>query len=67
MTIYTKRELAMLYFPKVSPKVATNKLARWIRRSDELSRLLTEAGYKPANKFFTVRQLRIIYAFLGEP
>ena len=57
----------MLYFPKVSPKVATNKLARWIRCSDELSRLLAEAGYKPANKFFTVRQLRIIYAFLGEP
>lgn len=67
MKIFTKRELAMLYFPKVSPKVATNKLARWIRRSDELSHLLAEAGYKPANKFFTVRQLRIIYAFLGEP
>ena len=67
MKIYTKRELAMLYFPKLPPKTATNKLARWIRNSEELSRLLAEAGYNPANKFFTVRQLRIIYDFLGEP
>lgn len=57
----------MLYFPKLPAKTATNKPARWIRRSGELSRLLAGAGYNPANKFFTVRQLRIIYDFPGEP
>ncbi|MBO5426998.1 MAG: DUF4248 domain-containing protein [Prevotella sp.] len=67
MKVYSKRELAMLYFPKATPKVATNRLARWINRSEELCQLLAEAGYRPANKLFTVRQLRILFAYLGEP
>lgn len=67
MKVYSKRELAMLYFPGVTPKAATNRLAGWIKRSEELSRQLAEAGYKPANKLFTVRQLKIIFAYLGEP
>ena len=67
MKVYTKRELAMLYFPNSSPKVATNHLAAWIRRTTDLRRQLSEAGYKPSAKMFTVRQLTIIYNFLGEP
>lgn len=67
MKVYTKRELAMLYFPKAVPKTATNRLARWINRSDELRRRLEEAGYSPKNKLYTVRQIRIIFDILGEP
>ena len=67
MKIYTKRELAMLYFPNCSPKAATNNLARWINRTFELRQLLTDAGYKPANRYFTVRQIELIYRFFGEP
>jgi len=67
MKVYTKRELAQLYFPGYNPRTATNRLARWIRRSDELCRRLCEAGYRPANRLLTVRQLRILYEHLGEP
>ena len=66
MKIYTKRELAMLYFPNLTPKSATNKLARWINNSEVLNRRLAAAGYQSANKYFTVRQLKILYEFFGE-
>lgn len=67
MKVYSKRELAMLYFPGSNPRTATNRLARWIKRSDELRRRLAEAGYLPANRLLTVRQLRILFEHLGEP
>lgn len=67
MNVYTKRELAMRYFPGANPRTATNRLARWIKRSEELCRLLKEAGYRPANRLLTVRQLQLIYSYLGEP
>lgn len=67
MKVYTKKELAMLYFPTLTPKAAINKLTRWINRNDDLRQQLDDVGYKPKNKYFTVRQLLIIYDFFGEP
>ena len=67
MQIYTKQELAMLYFPTSSPHVATNHLARWIRRCHPLQKALSLAGYRPKSRRLTLRQLRLIYEYLGEP
>ena len=67
MQIYTKQELAMLYFPNSSPHVATNHLARWIRRCAPLKEALAKTGYRPKARILTLKQLRLIYEHLGEP
>ena len=46
---YGKAELAMLYFPTATPRVALNRLVRWINRCPELKQSLC-SGY--AGKFF---------------
>ena len=45
---YGKAELAMLYFPTATPRVALNRLVRWINRCPELKQSLC-SGY--AGKF----------------
>ncbi|MFQ9809869.1 MAG: DUF4248 domain-containing protein [Segatella copri] len=37
---YGKAELAMLYFPTATPRVALNRLVRWINRCPELKQSL---------------------------
>lgn len=63
---YTKRQLAQLYFPDVSPHVATNRLTRWMNRNPQLMEALQAAGYHTRDRCLTVRQVRIIVDFLGE-
>ena len=41
---YGKAELAMLYFPTATPRVALNQLVRWINRCPELKQSLC-SGY----------------------
>ena len=36
---YGKAELAMLYFPTATPRVALNRLVRWINRCPELKQI----------------------------
>ncbi len=64
---YTKKELALLYFPDSEPNTAVNHLMRWIRRSPTLYQQLQALGYRPTNKFFTPRQVAAIITHLGEP
>lgn len=64
---YSKQELAMLYFPHSTPRVATNHLMRWINRSRELLSLLEERHYTRSSKYFTSTQVRAIVDHLGEP
>ena len=40
---YGKAELAMLYFPTATPRVALNRLVRWINRCPELKQSLCSA------------------------
>ena len=51
---YSKRELAMMYFPNLTPHTATNKLVRWIAHCGEVTqhRHLLEVGAhcKPYNR-----------------
>ena len=62
---YSKKELALLYFPGSTPRVAVNHLMAMIRRCDMLWDELQAAGYKTACKVFTPRQVRAIFEWLG--
>ena len=64
---YSKKELALLYFPDSTPRVAVNHLMALIRRCDMLWDELQETGYKTSSKVFTSRQVRAIYEWLGAP
>jgi len=64
---YTKKELALLYFPDSNPRTAVNHLMTWIRRCTQLWGQLQATGYNVTSKAFTPRQVRAIVAQLGEP
>lgn len=64
---YTKKELALLYFPYSTPRTAVNHLRAWIQRCDTLYEQLRLMDYRPTNKFFTPRQVKVILEQLGEP
>ena len=64
---YTKKELALCYFPDSSPSVAVHHLMAWIRRCTPLSDELSATGYTITHKYFTPRQVRAIVEQLGEP
>lgn len=64
---YTKKELALCYFPDSTPRAAVNHLQAWIRRCGPLMGQLQAMGYYPNAKMFTPRQVRAIVEQLGEP
>lgn len=67
LKIYSKSELAMAYAPDISPHGAVNRLMAWIHFNDDLYRDLLACGYKDNQRLFTVRQVRLIFDYLGEP
>ena len=66
--LYSKQELAMLYFPDAAPDVAMKRLNRWINR---IPGLVAELEACPAtgknSKHWTRRQVEIIVRYLDEP
>ena len=64
---YTKKELALMYFPDSSPRTAVNHLMVWIRRCTPLWQQLQSMGYRTTSKAFTPREVRAIVEQLGEP
>lgn len=64
---YTKKELALMYFPESIPHTAVNHLMSWIRRCEPLWQQLQASGYHPNSKLFTPRQVQAIVEKLGEP
>jgi hypothetical protein len=64
---YTKKELALMYFPDSQPRTAVNHLMSWIRRCTQLWEELQGMGYQPTSKAFTPREVRAIVEQLGEP
>jgi hypothetical protein len=64
---YTKKELALMYFPDSSPRTAVSHLMAWIRRCTQLWTELQKTGYQPTSKAFTPREVRAIVEQLGEP
>ena len=64
---YTKKELALCYFPDSRPHTAVNHLMSWIQRCTPLWEQLQQMGYISTCKLFTPRQIRAIVEHLGEP
>lgn len=64
---YGKRELAMAYAPDISPESAVNRLNQWLHYDPRLYEALVQAGYRPRGRFFTSRQVEVIFRFLGPP
>ncbi|MCD8136207.1 MAG: DUF4248 domain-containing protein [Parabacteroides gordonii] len=46
-------ELALCYFPESTPKVASERLTRWIRLSGNLKEKLIALDWKPGQKLLT--------------
>lgn len=65
--VWAVYELALCYFPKSSPKAATDKLSRWIRLSGNLKQKLLALDWHPGNKLLTPLQAMCIVSHLGEP
>ena len=64
---YTKKELALMYFPESMPRTAVGHLMAWITRCPQLMTQLQASGYQTLNKAFTPRQVKAIVEHLGEP
>ncbi|MBP3843173.1 MAG: DUF4248 domain-containing protein [Prevotella sp.] len=64
---YTKKELALLYFPDSTPETAVKHLMTMIRRNDMLWDELQEMGYYNRRKTFTPREVKAIFDWLGAP
>ena len=64
---YSKRELACLYNPDITPRCAIRTLNRWIKRNKELLEQLVGTGYHARTRTFTPRQIQIIVSILDIP
>ena len=64
---YTKKELALCYFPDSNPRTAVSHLMSWIQRCTPLWNLLLASGYQSTSKDFNPHQVRLIVDHLGEP
>ena len=64
---YSKKELALMYFPDSTPETAVKHLMALIRRNDMLWDELQEMGYYSRSKTFTPRQVQAVIDWLGAP
>ena len=64
---YTKKQLALMYFPDSNPRTAVKHLMAWIRLCTPLWSELQTTGYQKMSKNFTPRQVKLIIEYLGEP
>ena len=65
--MYTKKELALMYFPESMPRTAVNHLMAWIRLCTPLWDELLKMGYCKTSKSFSPKQVKDIVEYLGEP
>ncbi len=63
---YGKAELAMLYFPTATPRVALNRLVRWINRCPELKQSLCSGYAGKFSHFYTRQQVAEIINFFAK-
>lgn len=60
-------QVAYLYFPQSGRKAASQKLSSRLKKNLLLMQELIETGHKPHRKFYSPRQLEIIFKHLGVP
>ena len=65
--MYTKKELALMYFPESYPRTAVNHLMAWIHLCAPLWNELLAMGYRKTCKAFSPKQVKAIVEYLGEP
>lgn len=65
--VYTFREVAVCYFPKVLPEVASRKLRRLIRGDRLIYKDLYQRGYRHRNRHLTFTQILLLEYHLGSP
>ena len=58
---YGKCELAMKYFPNLTPEAATNKFRNWLRINPKLRKLVSRES-----RNYTPKQVKRIVKELGE-
>ena len=65
---YSKKELAEFYFPGRSRSAtAVTNFRNLMLRNETMMRELREAGYRPRQRIFTSKLIKIIVYHLGEP
>ena len=64
---YSKKELALCYFPDLDPRLAVKRLMRWVNRNEELVNELKKTGYKDKYRSINPCHVELIIKFLGEP
>ena len=64
---YGKAELAMLYFPTATPRVALNRLVRWFNRCSEHKQSRCPGYACKFPHFYPRQQEAEIIEFLDEP
>lgn len=64
---YTKKELALMFFPDSEPRTAVRHLMSWIKRNKAISDYLTANGHNQFSKYFTSLEVGVIIHNLGEP
>lgn len=62
-----KGDLALMYFPNTTRSAALRRLLRWIDKCQPLQDALAATGYKPQQRWFTARQVRLIAEYFDPP
>ncbi|KAA6327783.1 hypothetical protein EZS27_023255 [termite gut metagenome] len=64
---YGKGELALMYFPHKTLKLAGRSFKKFVDDCPGLTEKLAKMGVKPFSKTYTPAQVRLIIEALGEP
>ncbi len=64
---YTKKEIAMAYFPELGYRGAIKHLMSWINENKTLYDNLHLIGYTDNQRVLTARQANAIFEAIGKP
>jgi hypothetical protein len=64
---YTHQQLAVMFFPELSPESASRQLTRWIKRDPELLLALQHMGYGDRHRVYSPKQVEVLFNYLGRP
>lgn len=64
---YSRSELAFMYMPNLNIRAAQRQMNLWLDTNERLKMRLLEAGANDKIRFYTPRQVEIIFEELGQP